>query len=114
MSETRCQESSSRGFSIILSQAMISLICARWRNFRPPKVTNQKIPRGNVLALRIPMQSKNEKKTFELQGKIVWASTQDKAAKIYRQAAEFINIREAQREEIIRFIFVLSRERIRS
>ncbi|HHU76958.1 MAG TPA: hypothetical protein GXZ24_08730 [Firmicutes bacterium] len=77
-------------------------------------VTNQKIPRGNVLALRIPMQSKNEKKTFELQGKIVWASTQDKAAKIYRQAAEFINIREAQREEIIRFIFVLSRERIRS
>ena len=36
-------------------------------------VTRNKIPKESILALRIPMYSKKEKKTFELMGKIVWA-----------------------------------------
>ncbi len=77
-------------------------------------VTSSEIPKGSVLALRIPMQSKKEEKTFELLGKIIWAGAADKTARVYRHAIEFIHIREMQREEIIRFIFALSRERVRS
>lgn len=78
-------------------------------------VTSYGIPKGSILALRLPIFSKKEKRTFEVLGKIVWANTpNNETARQHRHAVEFLDIEEKLREEIIRFIFILSRERVRS
>lgn len=76
-------------------------------------VTGYNIPKGSILALLLPLHSKKEKKIFLLKGKVVWAGNpKDEKIKRHRHAVEFIDINEKLREELIRFIFILSRERI--
>jgi len=76
-------------------------------------VTNYRIPKGSILYLRLSMHSKKEKKLFQLKGKVVWSGDpKNEKIKRFRHAVEFLDIDEKLREDIIRFIFVLSRERI--
>jgi len=78
-------------------------------------VASHEILKGSILALRLPLFSKKEKRTFELLGKIVWVKPPyNETARQHRHAVEFMDIEEKLREEIIRFIFILSRERVRS
>jgi len=76
-------------------------------------VTGYNIPKGSILALLISLHSKKEKKIFLLKGKVVWAGNpKDEKIKRHRHAVEFLDIDKNLREELIRFIFILSRERI--
>ena len=76
-------------------------------------ISKQQILMGSIMAMRLIMQSKEEKKNFLVKGRVIWQhAAQGKKMTRYRYAVEFLDLDETLREEIIRFIFVLSRERL--
>ncbi len=78
-------------------------------------VVNRFIPEGSLLAMRIFMQSKDSRKTMLLRGRVVRSSPMDggKGLVRYRLGIEFEDISEKLRDDLINFIFVLSREKTR-
>lgn len=75
---------------------------------------DRKLVPGTRLVLGIHLQSKREKKELFVQGRVVWSALfKEGAALRYRNAIEFENISERSRDEIISFIFLLMRERMK-
>lgn len=77
-------------------------------------VINRFIPEGSLLALRIFLQSKETKKVMMLKARVVRTFALDKEStglKRYRLGTEFEDISEKVRDELINFIFLLSREK---
>lgn len=69
---------------------------------------------GTVLAIKLFLQSKREEKDFLLKGKIVWTRKMEEGSRSvrYRYGVQFIDLSEKVREEIVRFVFTLSREKL--
>ena len=76
-------------------------------------VAPQWMPMGTVLLLGLFLKSKQKEKTFFVKGRIVWVGPhQPKRTVRFRYAVEYMDIPEQIKEEIVRFIFVLMRERM--
>lgn len=77
-------------------------------------VTGRELPVGTVLLLRLFLQSKDEKKEVRVKGKIlrVQALKMGRALR-YRYGVQFFDLMEKDRDEIIRYIFTILRERLR-
>lgn len=77
-------------------------------------VTGRALPLGTILLLRLFLQSKKEKKEILVKGKIVRGSPQKigKKAVRYRYGVEFFDLSEKDRDQIIRYLFTIMRERL--
>jgi c-di-GMP-binding flagellar brake protein YcgR len=77
-------------------------------------VTVKELPVGAILLLRLFLQSKEREKEILVKGRVLRVSP-FKAGKVvrYRCGVEFLELKEQVREEIIRFIFTVLRERLR-
>lgn len=73
------------------------------------------IPEGSLLAVRIFLESKESKKIMLLKGRVVRSFSMDSGKGLirYRLGIDFEDMSEKVRDELINFIFVLSREKTR-
>ncbi len=75
-------------------------------------VTDKRYNEGTRLLMRLFLRSKNKETPLFTQGHIVWSSPPSKDAPgRYRYAVEFLDVSEQLKDEIVRFIFTLTRER---
>lgn len=76
---------------------------------------NRFIPVGSLMGVRIFLQSKEHKKVMLLKGRVVRSSLLERGKGLlrYRLGVEFAELSEKLRDDLINFIFVLSREKTR-
>lgn len=72
-------------------------------------VSREKIEPGERLILKIPLEMK-ESKILTVVGKTLSSKKVENDSKSYEQRVEFVDIEDAQREEIIKFIFLQERK----
>ncbi len=75
-------------------------------------VSRRAFPTGTILLLALHLQSKERKQIIYTQGRVIrpWSHRRMQGTH-YRHALEFVDIPEPVREAIVKFIFVLMRER---
>ena len=77
-------------------------------------VTGRELPVGTVLFLRLSLQSKDENKEVLVKGKILRVHPLKMGRALrYRYGVQFFDLTEKDRDEIIRYIFTILRERLR-
>lgn len=77
-------------------------------------VTGRELPVGTVLFLRLSLQSKDENKEVLVKGKILRVHPLKMGRALrYRYGVQFFDLMEKDRDEIIRYIFTILRERLR-
>ncbi len=76
---------------------------------------NRCVTEDSLLAIRIYLQSKQKKKVVLLKGRVVRSFAMDtvKGLTRYRMGIEFVEISEKIRDDLINFIFIMSREKTR-
>ena len=75
-------------------------------------VTDKRYKEGSRLLMRLFLRSKNKETPLLTLGHIVWAAPPSKDTPgSYRYAVEFQDVTEQLKDEIVRFIFTLTRER---
>lgn len=76
-------------------------------------VAPQWLPIGTIVLMGLYLKSKKEEKDIFVKGKVVWVGPyQPERTVRFRHAVEFEDTPERVKEEIVRFIFVLMRERM--